>query len=105
MAFLRGLTDAAPVETHISLVFVGADAVWKLKKAVRLPFLDFTDVAARRHFAERELVLNGPAAAGLYRDVVAVVRQADGRLGFSDRAAPSTEADRLGAAHGARTGG
>ena len=31
-----------PVETHISLVFVGADTVWKLKKAVRLPFLDFS---------------------------------------------------------------
>ncbi len=91
VAFLRGLTDAAPVETHISLVFVGADTVWKLKKAVRLPFLDFTDVAARRHFAERELVLNGPAAPGLYRDVVAVVRQADGRLGFSDPAVPGTE--------------
>ena len=92
VAFLRGLTDTAPVETHISLVFLGADTVWKLKKAVRLPFLDFTDVAARRHFAERELVLNGPAAAGLYRDVVAVVRQADGRLGFSDRAVPGMEA-------------
>ncbi|HEY6431171.1 MAG TPA: AAA family ATPase [Acetobacteraceae bacterium] len=91
VAFLSGLTDTEPVETHISLVFVGADTVWKLKKAVRLPFLDFTDVAARRHFAERELVLNGPAAAGLYRDVVAVVRQADGRLGFGDIAVPGTE--------------
>ena len=34
--------SAPPIETHISLVFVGTDTVWKLKKAVKLPFLDFT---------------------------------------------------------------
>lgn len=86
-AFLRELARAEPVETHISLVFVGADTVWKLKKAVRLPFLDFTEPAARRRFAERELVLNGPAAPGLYRDIVAVVRRPDGALALSEDAA------------------
>ncbi len=81
-AFLARLAGAAPVETHISLVFLGATTAWKLKKAVRLSFLDFTAVAARRHFAERELVLNAPAAPGLYRDVVPVLRGADGGLRF-----------------------
>src|SRR5689334_14849999 len=79
-AFLRGLAVADPVETHISLVFIGSDTVWKLKKAVRLPFLDFTTLAARRHFTERELELNRAAAPGLYRDVVPIVRCADGTL-------------------------
>ena len=55
-------------------MFLGADTVWKLKKAVRLPFLDFTRVADRHRFCERELVLNAPAAPGLYRDVVPIVR-------------------------------
>ena len=72
------------METHISLVFVGADTVWKLKKAVRLAFLDFTSPEARRHFAQRELELNRAAAPGLYRDVVPVVRHANGTLGFGD---------------------
>jgi aminoglycoside phosphotransferase family enzyme/predicted kinase len=81
---LRRLSGADPIETHISLVFPGAETVWKLKKAVRLPFLDFSSVAARRHFAERELELNGPAAPGLYRDVVAVRRAADGTLGLQE---------------------
>jgi uncharacterized protein len=80
--FLRGLARSEPLETHISLVFIGADTVWKLKKAVRLTFLDFTPLDARRRFAQRELELNAPAAPGLYRDVVAVVRRADGTLGF-----------------------
>jgi aminoglycoside phosphotransferase family enzyme len=77
-ALLRRLSGSAPIETHISLVFPGPDTVWKLKKAIRLPFLDFSGTDARRHFAERELALNSPAAPGLYRDVVAVRRQAGG---------------------------
>ena len=80
VAFLRQLAGTDPVETHISLVFLGADTVWKLKKSIRLSFLDFTGIADRRRFCERELALNGPAAPGLYRDVAPVVRQRDGTL-------------------------
>ena len=86
-AYLRRLAGAEPIETHISLVFLGSDTVWKLKKAVRLSFLDFTRVADRRHFCERELALNGPVAPGLYRDVVAVVRHPDGSLGLGEACA------------------
>ena len=63
VAFLRGLAGSEPLETHISLVFVGADTVWKLKKAVRLAFLDFTALEARRRFALRELELNRAGGA------------------------------------------
>jgi uncharacterized protein len=83
-AFLHGLAGSTPVETHISLVFVGADTVWKLKKAVRLAFLDFTSVDERHRFALRELELNRPAAPELYRDVVPIVRAPDGALRLSD---------------------
>src|ERR1700758_4617982 len=79
-AFLQQLAGAAPAETHISLVFVGRDTVWKLKKAVRLAFLDFTDLAARHRFTLRELELNQATAPGLYRDAVPLVRRADGTL-------------------------
>ncbi len=93
VALLRRLSGAAPIETHISQVFVGADTVWKLKKAVRLPFLDFSSADARRHFVERELALNGPAAPGLYRDVVAVRRAADGDLGLGPAEADGVPLD------------
>ena len=79
VAFLASLAGGKPVETHISLVFLGRDEAWKLKKAVRLSFLDFTTLEARERFCRRELALNAPAAPGLYRDVVPVVRR-DGRL-------------------------
>ena len=79
-AFLSRLTGAAPVETHISAIFLGADVAYKLKKAVHPSFLDFSTLALREHFCRREYALNAPAAPGLYRDVVPIVRRPDGGL-------------------------
>jgi len=79
-AFLAGLAGAAPIETHISAIFVGRETAWKMKKAVALGFLDFSSLEARGHFCRRELELNQPAAPGIYRDVVAVTRAPDGNL-------------------------
>jgi len=81
VALLRRLAGGvAPVETHISLVFLGEHTVWKLRKAVRLPFLDFSTLAERQRTALREFDLNAPHAPGLYRDVAPVVRTAHGGL-------------------------
>ena len=82
VAFLTQQAGDAPVQTHISWLFLGHDTAWKLKKAVRLPFLDFTSLEARHYFCDRELALNAPAAPGLYRDVAPIVRRGDGSLGF-----------------------
>jgi aminoglycoside phosphotransferase family enzyme/predicted kinase len=84
--FLSELAGGSPRETHISAVFIGGDTVWKLKKSVRLPFLDFTTLDAREHFLRRELEINKPAAPGLYRDVVGIARREDGTLQLSDDA-------------------
>jgi aminoglycoside phosphotransferase family enzyme/predicted kinase len=77
-AFLARLAGSEPVETHISAIYRGAETVWKLKKAVALGFLDFSQIESRRHFLERELALNAPFVPGLYRDVIAVTRGPDG---------------------------
>ncbi|MCX7381848.1 MAG: AAA family ATPase [Alphaproteobacteria bacterium] len=79
-ALLARLAGGPPIETHISAVFVGADTVWKLKKAVLLPFHDFTALAERERTTRRELELNAADAPGMYRDVVPVVRGAGGRI-------------------------
>jgi aminoglycoside phosphotransferase family enzyme len=99
-ALLHRLSGAAPVETHISLVYRGADTVWKLKKAVRLPFLDFTQADARRRFAERELALNGHAAPGLYRDVVAMRQIARWSIGWCGWRACRTPISSMRVLHG-----
>ena len=92
-AFLTFLAGSAPVETHISLVFLGPDTVWKMKKAVQLSFLDFSGIEARRRFCLRELALNDPAAPGLYRDVVPIVRGGDGSLTLGTMALDASAVD------------
>lgn len=86
-ALLHALAGRDPIETHISAVYVGSDTVWKLRKAVRLPFLDFTAPEARHRAALRELELNAPHAPGLYRDLAAVRRRADGSLALDGEGA------------------
>ena len=65
------------IETHISLVLLAGDYAYKLKKPVRLPFLDFTDPAARHRFCLEELRLNRRTAPGIYLDVVAIAGPAE----------------------------
>ncbi|MGE4336571.1 MAG: AAA family ATPase [Pigmentiphaga sp.] len=60
------------IETHISWIVLTANHAYKLKKPVCLPFLDFTELAQRRHYCEEELRLNQRLAPGLYLDVVAI---------------------------------
>lgn len=60
------------IETHISWVFLAGEYVYKVKKPVRLPFLDFSSLAARRACCEEELRLNRRTAPGLYLAVIPV---------------------------------
>ncbi|SFQ60677.1 hypothetical protein SAMN05216567_121131 [Variovorax sp. OK605] len=60
------------VETHISWVLLTASHAYKLKKPVRLSFLDFSSLEARKHFCEEELRLNLRFAPSIYLDVVPV---------------------------------
>jgi aminoglycoside phosphotransferase family enzyme/predicted kinase len=60
------------IQTHISFVILTQDYAYKLKKPVDLGFLDFSSLAKRKHYCERELLLNRRTAPQLYLDVVAV---------------------------------
>ena len=60
------------IETHISWVFLAGEYAYKVKKPVRLPFLDFSTLAARRRYCEEELRLNRRFAPALYLDVVGI---------------------------------
>ena len=58
------------VQTHMSWVFLAGDRVYKLKKPVRYPFLDYSTAEARRESCEREVLLNRRLAGDIYRRVV-----------------------------------
>lgn len=59
-------------ETHISWVLLAGDFAYKIKKPVKLPFLDFSTLAARRHFCDEELRLNRRLAPSLYLEVIEI---------------------------------
>jgi uncharacterized protein len=67
-------------ETHMSWVFLTPNLVFKLKKPVRYPFLDFSTLDARERFCREELRLNRRLAPDVYLDVVPLVQLADGSL-------------------------
>ena len=60
------------VETHISWVFLAGPYAYKVKKPVNLGFVDFSTLAARKHYCEEEIRLNRRFAPDLYLDVVEV---------------------------------
>jgi aminoglycoside phosphotransferase family enzyme/predicted kinase len=57
------------IETHISWVLLLPQFAYKLKKPLRLPFLDYSTPALRRHFCEEEVRLNQRLAPSIYLGV------------------------------------
>ena len=60
------------VETHASWLVLAGDFVYKIKKPVLLPFLDYGSLDKRLACCEAELRLNRRLAPGLYLDVVPI---------------------------------
>jgi aminoglycoside phosphotransferase family enzyme/predicted kinase len=69
---------AALRETHVSIVFFVGDRVYKLKKPVKMDFLDFTTLSAREQVCHREVELNRRLAPDVYLGVAEVLGT-DGR--------------------------
>ena len=63
------------IETHSAIVFLAAARAYKLKRAVRFDYLDFSTAALRRTFCDAEVRLNSRTAPHLYRRVLPVTRE------------------------------
>jgi len=68
------------IDTHAASVFLAGANAFKVKRAVRLPFLDYSTLAKRKSACEAELRINRPFAPEIYRRVVAITREEDGAL-------------------------
>jgi aminoglycoside phosphotransferase family enzyme/predicted kinase len=71
------------IETHVSLVFLAGDRVYKLKRAVKFPYLDFSTAEQRMTACKAELALNRRTAPELYLEVRALVRTTTGVIAFA----------------------
>jgi len=70
-------------ETHMSWVFLTDRRVYKMKKPVRYPFLDFSTLDKRRFYCDEELRLNRRLAGQTYLSLVPLTRAVSGRLTLS----------------------
>lgn len=70
------------IETHISLVFLAGDRAFKLKRAVKFPYVDYSTVQNRLDDCDKEIALNRLTAPHLYLGVRRITREADGHLAF-----------------------
>lgn len=76
-AFGRGPGPIGCRETHMSWVFSTPDEVYKLKKPVRFPYLDFSSLERRRIACNAELVLNRRLAPDVYKRLAPLTRHRD----------------------------
>ncbi len=60
------------IQTHISLVFITDEFVYKVKKPVNFTFLDFSTLEKRKYYCEQETKLNSRLSQDLYLSILPV---------------------------------
>jgi uncharacterized protein len=73
-------TTVERIETHISVVFLAGAFAYKVKRAVKYNFVDFSTLERRRIACLNELRVNRRTAAQLYLEVLPVTAEANGEL-------------------------
>ncbi len=80
--FPDGETEHELIQTHISWVILDKDYVYKIKKPVKLSFLDFSTLDKRKYFCEQELILNQRLTSDIYLSVQPVtIEEEEFRIG------------------------
>lgn len=68
------------IETHASVVFLAESRAYKIKRAVKYPFLDFSTLEKRHRALLNELALNSRTAPHIYLDVVPITFGNNGKF-------------------------
>ena len=76
------------IDTHAAVVFLAGDVVYKVKRAVKYPFLDYSTLAKRKAACSAELEVNRAFAPELYRRIVPITREASGELALDGTGEP-----------------
>jgi uncharacterized protein len=65
------------VDTANAVVFLAGDDVYKLKRAVKFPFMDLSTLEKRREACEAEIAVNRPLAPDIYLSALPIVRRGE----------------------------
>src|SRR5687768_7215081 len=76
----RDIDAVETIATHASMVFLAGDCAFKLKRAVKYTYLDYSTPELRRRACEAEVALNRRTAPALYLSATPILRKPDGRL-------------------------
>lgn len=76
------------IDTHGAIVFLAGPRAYKMKRAVRYPYMDYGTLERRHAMCEREIALNRRTAPDLYLAATPVTRAADGKLALGGDGAP-----------------
>ena len=76
------------IDTHAAVTFLAGERVYKVKRAVLFPFLDFSTLEKRKAACESEIAVNRRFAPDIYRGVVPIARDRDGRLALNGDGVP-----------------
>ncbi|MEM9443255.1 MAG: AAA family ATPase, partial [Pseudomonadota bacterium] len=80
LAFGRPGRPVEQIDTHAAIIFLIDDRAYKLKRAIRYSFLDFSTIEKRRRVLNAEYRLNVKTAPGLYRGLVPVAIDDNGQF-------------------------
>ncbi len=69
--------DVMRIDTHASVIFLAGLRAYKIKRAVRYPYLDYSSCAKREAACRREFDINQAMSPDLYIGYAPLVRQAD----------------------------
>jgi aminoglycoside phosphotransferase family enzyme/predicted kinase len=75
-----GVRAVERIDTHGAIVFLAGDRAYKIKRAVKYPYMDFSTLARRQAACEREVALNRRTAPDLYLAAEPIVRMQGGIL-------------------------
>jgi aminoglycoside phosphotransferase family enzyme/predicted kinase len=84
----HGTATVDRIDTHSAIVFLAGERAYKLKRAVRFDYLDFSTRERRRAMCDAEVRLNRRTAPHIYRGVVPVTRDPGGTLALGGSGAP-----------------
>ncbi len=76
------------ITTHGAIVFLAGSHAYKMKRAVRFPYMDFSTIQKREAACRHELERNLLAAPTIYQDVIPVIQNAHGELELNGMGAP-----------------
>lgn len=88
----RRLIPQRRIDTHGAVVLLTEDRAYKLKRAVKFPYMDFSTAERRAAMCQAEIDINRRLAPEIYLGVIPIRRGPEGRLTLGEMGEPTADA-------------